>query len=363
MKLVLRKMGILVMTSALVFGMLAGCSDEDSGDKGGADSSVNGIDWNDESTGTLTVKNNTNKDMILFQGQTPSASNILGGVRATSSRTFDVSDDVDNFDVGGYMILRGISKDEYEKNKWDFSVAKVEYSGLVIYGSGKKFHAEINSGDYYFKLTNEGKIGIELRKNSPDGEKIGYIPALASNYAIYCNSSDALTIYPAYVYYNKSTGKVVTVGADNLYAYIAVAPRPATDSNVSTKILPSEDINSLSSPVAYITCINNVENQSAYLTKSANIRLLAQNGYDLLDAGETNTFEIASTEVGSNQNLIVTLDNGSIKVPVKDASGNEIPIKNGYEYTVTVLYNGQGAGNSAHYSAVIVEGTNRNIAI
>lgn len=46
MKLVLRKMGILVMTSALVFGMLAGCSDEDSGDKGGADSSVNGIDWN-----------------------------------------------------------------------------------------------------------------------------------------------------------------------------------------------------------------------------------------------------------------------------------------------------------------------------
>lgn len=122
MKLIERKFALALLAgAALSMGIFAGCSDGGSsgGDDGGDEpgTSSGGINWSNEASGTLTVLNNTNKDMILFQGQTPSASSILGGVRATSSRTFDISDDVDDFDVGGYMILRGISKDEYEKNE------------------------------------------------------------------------------------------------------------------------------------------------------------------------------------------------------------------------------------------------------
>lgn len=371
MKLVLKRLGLLVMVSAALFcGVLAGCSDGSS--SGGEDEGqINSINWNNESSGTLTVLNNTNKDMILFQGQTPSASNILGGVRATSSRTFDVSDDVDDFDVGGYMILRGISKDEYEKNKQDLSGAKVEYSAMATYGSGKKFRAEISpsySGDYYYKLTNKGRIGMELRKNSPDGEKIGYLPALATNYAIYSNSSDDLTIYPVYVYFSKTTQTVTTVRSTKIVETVGVAPRPVTNNSVETRVLPNDPsitwdqiAKAITYPVAFITVTNNVPNQSSRM-QIASSYLKAQNGYDSLNSGEMATFEVASTNDGQNKNLVLTLYGGTVQIPVKQ--GNDSPtIKNGYNYTITLEYVGGGAlDNPSSYTANIVEGAKRNIA-
>lgn len=309
--------------------------------------------------------------MIVFKGQSPSRSDILGGVRAGANRFFDISDDVDDFDVGGYLILRAISQDEYTAHEDNLGAAKIEYSAMATYGKGKKFSAEINpayTGNYYYKVSNLGNIGMELRKNSLDGEKIAYLPALAKNCTIYSESSEGMSVFPVFVFYSKSTGEVTTVKAKDDFDSVSVSPRPVTDTTVTAIEFPASDIkwedilNNLTSPVAYITCTNNVANQGAYFTKSATTRLKAQNGYDMLNAGEINTFEIASTETGANQNLIVTLYGGSIKVPVKDANGNEILIKNGYDYTVTVSYNGQGVRDSANYSAVIVEDGKRNVA-
>ncbi len=222
-------------------------SDSDGGEdeNEGGNSAVDNISWSNESTGTIKITNNTDKDVVLFQGVSPSSANILGGVRANSSRMFDVSDDVDDFDVGGYMILRGMSKDEYKKNEQDFSVARIVYSAMVTYGKGKKFSAEINPscfGDYYYKLSNAGRIGIELRKNSPNGEKIGYIPALAKNYTFYTDSSEAFFIYPVYVYYNATTGEVVSMMSDNYYDSITVAPCHISDSSGITINFSEPDI-------------------------------------------------------------------------------------------------------------------------
>lgn len=377
MKLIERKFVFALLAgAAMCFGIFTGCdngsgsNDGDDGDNVNVPSS-DGINWTTEANGTLKIANNTSKDMIVFNGQSPSVNNILGGVRAGSNRFFDVSDDVDDFDVGGYLILRAISQDEYTAHKGNLSNAKIEYSAMATYGKGKKFSAEINpayTGEYYYKVTNSGKIGMELRKNSPDGEKIGYLPALATNYTLYSDSSEGISVFPVYVYYSKSTGEVTTVKADSHFGSVTVAPRPVTVSTVTAIELPAEDVkwedivNDLSSPVAYISCINNVTNQGAYFTKAGTTRLNAQNGYDLLNAGEQNTFEIESSETGDDQNLIVTLYNGSIKVPVKDADKNSVPIKNGYNYTVTISYNGQGVRDSANYSAVIVEGAKRDIS-
>ncbi len=376
MKLIERKLVLALLAgAALSMGIFTGCSDGGSsgGDDGDNDNvpSSDGINWTTEANGTLKIANNTSKDMIVFKGETPSVNGILGGVRAGSNRFFDISDDVDDFDVGGYLILRAISQDEYTAHKENLSNAKIEYSAMATYGKGKKFSAEINpayTGEYYYKVTNSGKIGMELRKNSPDGEKIGYLPALATNFTLYADSTEGISVFPVYVYYSKMTGEVTTIKAEDHFSSVSVAPRPVTDSTVTTIELPAEGVkwedilNTLTSPVAYITCTNNVTNQGAYFTKSGTTRLTAQNGYDMLNAGEINTFEVASTEAGSDQNLIVTLYNGAIKVPVKDADKNSVPIKNGYNYTVTISYNGQGVRDSANYSAVIVEGAKRDIS-
>ena len=81
-----------------------------------------------------------------------------------------------------------------------------------------------------------------------------------------------------------------------------------------------------------------------------------------MNAGETNTYEIESTDAGTAQNLIVTLYNGAIKVPVKDSEGNAVLIKNGYDYTVTISFNGSDVRESSNYSAVITEGEKRDIS-
>ncbi|MDR2194685.1 MAG: hypothetical protein LBP19_09550 [Treponema sp.] len=379
--------GILVM--ALVFGIaVLGCDTgggDDSGTKTGTGNGngTDGIQWESEPSGTLTTLNNTSKDMIVFQGQTPNTSNILGGVRANSTRVFDISDDVDDFDVGGYIILRGISKEEYEKNKANLSAAKAEYSAMATYGQGKKFRTEINpaySGEYYFKITNGGRIGMELRKNSPDGEKIGYLPALATNYALYSSSADDLTIFPVYVFYSNISKTVTTVRATSFAESASVGPRPVTDQSVQTVRLPNDPniqwdqiVGNIVYPVAFITVTNNVANQSSRFASSSKVHF-AQNGYDSINSGESLTFEISATEAGQQINLNCTLYGGTTTVAVKTAyggtttvavktAGNETPvIKNGYDYTVTLTYTGGGELTApASYTAVITEGAKRNI--
>jgi hypothetical protein len=330
-----------------------------------------GIIWTPENSGTLTVLNNTAKDMVLFQGQTPTTSNILGGIRASSTKTFDISDDVDDFEVGGYMILRGISKDEYNAHKTNLSTAKAEYSAMATYGQGKKFRTEINpaySGDFYFKVTNAGKIGMELRKDSSDGEKIGYLPALATNYALYSNTSADITIFPVYVFYSNTTKTVTTIRATSFEESVSVGPRPVTDQSVETRRFPNDAsiqwdqiANNIVYPVAFITVTNNVANQSGRFAAASKV-YFAQNGYDSINSGETLTFEITSTNEGQATNLNCTLYGGTTVVAVKDASNQTPVIKNGYDYTVTLSYKGSGGlTDPASYTAVITEGVKRDV--
>ena len=191
---------ILVSMVMVSCDLLAGGKDNEVVDEG-----KNDVSYESEANGTLKIANNTTKDMVVFIGQTPSVNNVLGGVKAGSNRFFDISDDVDDFDVGGYLVLRAMSQEEYDANKPNLSLAKVEYSAMATYGQGKKFSTEINpayTGDYYFKVTNSGRIGIELRKDSPDGEKLGYLPAFATNYTMYTSTPEGMSIFPVYVYYS-----------------------------------------------------------------------------------------------------------------------------------------------------------------
>jgi hypothetical protein len=355
---------LLLLAAALV---LMACSNPAGGEGIG---NGDGINWSTES-GTLTILNNTSKDMVIFQGQTPSASGILGGILAGVTKEFDISDDVSDFDAGGYIILRGMSKAEYEANKTNLSQAKIEYSAMATYGQGKKFRAEINpaySGDYYFKVTNAGRIGMELRKNSPDGEKIGYLPALATNYALYSNTSADLTIFPVYVYYSNTTKTVTTIRATSFVESASVGPRPVTDQSVQTVRFPNDAslqwdqiAGNIVYPVAFITVTNNVANQSSRFA-SASKTYFAQNGYDSINSGETLTFELQSTDAGQVMNLNCAIYGGTVTVAVKTGGSQTPTIKNGYDYTVALTYKGSGGlDDPASYTAVITEGAKRDV--
>lgn len=357
------KFFVFLLVAGLVLG-LAGCPVEDGGGNGGGGGGDDTINWGNDANGTLTVINNTSKDMVLFQGQTPAASNIMGGVKALSSKVIDVSSFVDDFNVGGFLILRGVSKDEYDANKTNLSRAKIEYSAMATYGQGKKFRAEISpnyTGDYAYRVTNLGRIGMELRKDSPDGEKIGYLPSLASNMLLYADTTEGFAIYPVFVYYSKSTGQVTTLKPTSQFETIGVSPRPATGSEIQAYTLPADTgatwdsiKGSLSSPVAYVTVTNSVANQSGRVTLSGTNRLTSQNGYDSIGSGETLTYEIQSNNTGTMQAIVITYYNQALQIPVTQ-DGKAPTLKNGYDYTIGVSGSGQDASG---YTVTITESEN-----
>ena len=371
----LLKLSVLLLAMGLIFSLI-GCpadpgnnnqqdeNDNNGDDNDGDDNGNDNIGWANEPNGTLTIINNVSKDMVIFQGQTPSVSNILGGVRGLTTRTFDISDDVEDFSVGGYIILRGITRDEYEANKTNLSRAKVEYSAMATYKQGSKFRSEISpnyTGDYAYRVTNLGRIGMELRKDSPDGEKIGYLPALASNMILYADNTDGFAIYPVFVYYSRSTAQVTTLKPTSQFETVSVSPRPATGGQIQAYTLPADQgatwdsiKATLSSPVAYVTVTNSVANQSGRVTLSGTNRLNSQNGYDSIGSGETLTYEIQSTVAGTQQAIVLTYYNQALQIPVLMEDATPV-IKNGYDYTIAVSGSGQTA---AGYTVTITESEN-----
>jgi hypothetical protein len=346
-----------VLMLALIAG-LAACDNSTGG--GGAGEEI----WRPEPNGTLTVINNVSKDMVIFHGQTPQASTILGGIRALSSKTFDISDDVEDFETGGYIILRGMTINEYEANKNNLSMAKIDYSAMATYGQGKKFRVEISpnyTGDYTYKVTNLGKIGIELRKGSVDGEKIGYLPSLASGFSFYADRADGFAAFPVFIYYQRSTGTITTLKPTSHFESVTVSPRPATGGSIQAYTFPSDPAstwenikNSLTTAEAYITVTNNVSNQSGRVSIAGTRFLQSQNGYDTVGSGETLTYGIENAAGGSAQNIVLTFYSQSLLLPVKDSGGNIPVLRNGYDYNITV--SGSGTAPSG-YTVTFSEST------
>jgi len=337
-----------------------------------------GVNWDGDDGGTLELVNNrSSKDFILFIGKTPSESSIIGGVRGGATRRYDISRHVDDFSVGGYAILRGVTKDEWDKNH-DPTKAKIEFTAMVTYRAGAVYRYNINPnwmGDYGFRVENNGSVGIELRKDSPDGEKVAYLPPYQRNQMVYASTTDIMMLYPVFVVFNNTTKEITTIKAQSMAASASVGAVPLTDKEIPTIQFPDEGLSwedivgDLRSPVAYINFTNNIMNQACYFTNAGSIRYISQDGYDGVNSGKTLTFEVkGDTLVGgelpitAERNLVV-LVRGSVKIPVLFEGETTMPlIENGYNYTVTVKYKGSGdVMDRDNYEARIVKGSKRKV--
>jgi hypothetical protein len=326
------------------------------------------VNWKGDGFGTLELFNGSNKDIVVFIGQVPSKTSIIGGVMAGKTTTFDISKHVDDFDVGGYVILKGLTREEYENNWLDLSKAKIEFNSMATYRRGTTYRIQIDNkymGNNGFRVTNRGRIGMELRKDNPQGEKIAYLPALQVNQMVYTEGTGMLTLFPVYVFYNQRTAEVTTLHSTSMFDANTVAPRPLTNEREIPNIAFPADpeawnriVGTLKSPVAYITVRNNTS-QAAYFTVAGTFRLYSQNGYDGINSGEFLTYEVKSTEDGTETRLLAQLYNGIIEIPIRFEGEDKDPlIVNGYNYTVT--FTGSGTEPSG-YSAKIVKGSKRDI--
>ena len=349
-----------------LFISLASCGKHD-------DYAVDGVNWDGDNAGTLELFNGSNKDIIVFVGQTPANSTMLGGVKAGATQKYDISKHVSDFDVGGYAIIRGVTKEEWDED-FDPSNAKIEFNAMVTYKRGSNYRYNIDAsymGDYGFRVVNSGKIGMELRKDSPNGEKVAYLPALQQNQIVYTQTSDAITLFPVYVFYNRTTGEVTSLESTSLFESVTAAPRPLTG-DFQNYYFPADQaltweqiVKTLKSPTAYITVVNNIINQSGYVTHALSNRLSSQDGYDAVASGEKAVFEVESTDEGTRIDLRAVFYGGNIQIPVLVEGETEPPlIKNGYDYSVSISYTAGEGGvqNTDNYKATIVEGKKRDLS-
>jgi len=334
-----------------------------------------GVNWDGDSNGALELVNGSNKDFILFIGKIASQSSIVGGVRQGATRRYDISRHVDDFAVGGFTILRGVTKDEWDKNP-DPTKAKVEFTAMVTYRSGAVYRYNINPdwiGDYAFRAENNSPVGIELRKDQPDGEKVAYLPPYQRNQLVYASTTDIMNLFPVFVVFNNTTKEVTTIKAQSMAAQVAVGAVPLTDKQMPTIQFPDEGLSweqitgDLRSPVAYVSFTNNIMNQAVYFTNAGSTRYYSQDGFDGVNSGFTKTFEVkgdtlinGELPITAERNLVV-LVRGSVKVPVLEEGKTSSPfIENGYNYTVTVKYKGSGdVMDRDNYEARIVKGNKR----
>ena len=335
-----------------------------------------GINWDGDTGGTLEIFNGSNKDIIVFIGGIPDPKTFVGGIKAGKTTAFDPGKHVGEYEygVGGYTVVRGITKEQYDKNILDLSKAKVEFMAMATYRKGTTYRIQIDNafmGDYGFRVLNRGRIGMELRKDSPEGEKVSYLPAFQQNQMVYTVNTDAVTLFPVYVFYNKKTGEVTTLKTTSLFGTITVSPRPLTDETaIQTYAFPAKEtswesiVGTLKSPAAYITVRNYVMGQSVYFTISGTTRLYSQNGFNSVGSGELNppVFEVKAADEedgGIPIKFVIQLYGGLIEVPVL-FEGEETPpvIKNGYNYTVTIDGSGQ---DPFGYTAKIKEVSKRDL--
>ncbi len=387
MKLNAKKVGMaLCATAALTFSCLTGCKgsvsgeielgDNEDDDKGSGNTSdtstvTDEIDYTSQPNGTLTIRNNTTKDMVLFEGETPTKDTILGGVHAQSSRAFDVSGKSD-FAVGGWMIIKGMAESEYTANKENLAKAKVEYSTMATYHAGEYYEATINpayTGDYCIKVSNNGKIGIELHKDSVKNEKISYLYPYKINQYIYLDDKKSIKLYTVYVYYTTNKHTVSTLSGD-FFESRTVVPAALTESYMQTYSFPADEsttwsqiMESISFPTAYIKVTNGVE-EGVYF-KIGSAQYVAQNGQDAV-GGVPVTFEVESTKDGEAKQITLALYNGKVSVPVLNADGEIPTIQNGYDYSISLTKVAPGTTTAVlsdpnSYKAVISAGTPRDI--
>jgi len=314
--------------------------------------------------GTVEVVNNTSHDMLLFSGATLSLNYIVGGVRAYSTNTVNFSTETD-YTVGGYKVIHAVKQNEFDTYGQN---SKVDHSAMVTYRDGAKFRTNIVSttdGAYQFTVNNKNtSYALELRKNSPDGEKVAYLTRAEQRRIIKSPSNTQMTLFPVWIAFNNVTKTIVSFSpsdaGDIWEGQRDVSPRSPTE-DVSPYNFPDSEIEiafDIDFPFATVMVRNNAGRDVNF--RIANRILTAQSSYPSIPSGFSDTFELISD--GEPLYLNLSMQNGSMVIPVKFEGETENPtIENGWVYNITInLKQGQQPSQVTSYEAFIVKGTELN---
>jgi len=170
------------------------------------DAAPNHAFFANEENGVLTIYNQSEYDLALFAGRVERG-NLLGGIRANSSRNFDINK-IAGLPGNGAFIARAVLAHTY-MTKPLLNSDDVLYSNLVIYNlnDSVKTILEIpavidESMTTFIQLTNETSVVAQIRLNSPEGTVIAALSPFERRRVYLQPNFDGYIIYPIYIFTN-----------------------------------------------------------------------------------------------------------------------------------------------------------------
>lgn len=337
MKLIKRNFALALLAgAALSFGIFAGCDNGSGGDDengGGTPAVYNGF-YNyptgrvDENNGRLLIKNNSNSEVLLFDGKVEK-DRYLGTVGSLSSETLKLSEEK-------FYSIIAVEKTNYEEKAAQASQTSyfTYYSNTTTYSI--TVTANGTSGTATWMINNPTNFWVRFANISNDAQNFAVVAPKALRVAVPIQPD---TAYDYRVYFSKEitfNGKVIAVvdTTDPILSNTAIA---TSANNYQFNTLVGTDFNPSNNVKPSILIKNNTSDRTVYVRKG----IVQLNNGSTTDDGLTvvaGTSQIfVGFEAGDNLNTINFenvgwTDNKLGNLWIKD----DIVMESGKVYTITL---------------------------
>ena len=345
------RMKQMVIVAAVTVVLLAtGCAS--GGPSGTTVLKLNSADFQSDKNGLLKINNYTSFDVAVFAGKIERG-NFLGAIKAKSSRDFDISK-LSNIPKKGAFLFRVTSYQTLnKKGKVGITEEDVVYTGLVAYDltrPDRKIEKDIfgnvdDQQETFIYVSNVTKYVLELRLDSPDGEKVGVLSPGQRNKKLWIKPQpDGLPyrFFPTYVYVNPNTGEMDAFTDEVNKSGPRFEPRAAGS---QVRVIEFDDPATKPGGKQYNVAFLRLQNDTNGLLSFET----ARNAYNKntrgtvnTNPGDTDTYEIAADTGPTGRtytNMGVEHDSGHFLF------APPVTLKPGYEYTIVVT---QMNGNYQH---------------
>ncbi|MDR1838605.1 MAG: hypothetical protein LBQ93_03345 [Treponema sp.] len=289
--------------------------------------------------GSLTINNQASFDVIIFAGKV-SNNNVMGGIRAGQSRTFDLST-LSLPGTSGSFLIRATSFDQYSKRNARVTEEDVVYTGLVVFDlkdPRQRMNLNIFAGisdsqDEFVWVSNTSKFVLELRVGSPNGEKMATLAPFQSNKPIPLRQQQRnmpYEFYATYVYVDPQTNEIVNFAAKGMEERLRRTP---SADRVNPMVF-SGPVNT--SQIAYLNGFLRVKNDTnvSFNLMDGTTWLFDQKGIPLVESGMLMTYDLPSLSGEAGQsytNINMEFDN------MKTLRINRFDVKPGVVYDLSVF--------------------------
>jgi hypothetical protein len=300
-------------------------------------------DFLSDKNGILKITNFTSFDVAIFAGKVERG-NFIGAIKARGSREFDLSK-INGIPEKGAFLFRATSYQTLNnKGKVGITEEDVVYTGLVGYDLSRpdrKIEMDIfgnvdDAQETFIYVSNLSKYVLELRIDSPSGEKVGVLSPGQRNKKLWIKPQpDGLPyrFFPTYVYVNPNTGEINAFTDEVNKNGPRFEPRPA-----GPQIRVVEFADPATSPggkqynVAFIRLQNDTNGLVSFETAQANYTKNTR-GTPNTNPGDIDVYQVDSLSGEAGQtysNMGVETDSGHFvfRPPVV--------VKPGYEYALTI---------------------------